>query len=58
MSERCKKMTEKEIKTLKEILDLIVFTLDHTTIPTVDNLYYCRNKLNQIYDKMKGELDL
>ena len=51
-------MTDKERKTLKEILDLIVFTLDHTTIPTVDNLYYCRNKLNQIYDKMTKELNL
>lgn len=51
-------MTDKERKTLKEILDLIKFTLDHTIIPTVDNLYYCRNKLRQVYDKMVKELDL
>lgn len=49
-------MTREEAKKIKEIKELVSFTLDHTQIMSIENLHYARNKLNTIWD-MLNELE-
>ncbi len=49
-------MTREEAKKIKEIKELVSFTLDHTQIMYVGNLCYARNKLYTIWE-MLDELE-